>query len=141
MKPEKLYLKDETKIWIKYSTENFDSANILLKSKLFNPCLQNVQQAVEKILKSVFIENDLPLKRTHDILELKNLLKVQNIKIDILDEDCDFLNTIYLPSKYPLGSVIPDYEPDNSICSKAIAIADKVTLSVSALLKKQHQKK
>ncbi len=134
-------MKDETKIWIKYSTENLDSANILLKSKLFNPCLQNVQQAVEKILKSVFIENDLPLKRTHDILELKNLLKVQNIKIDILDEDCDFLNTIYLPSKYPLGSVIPDYEPDNSICSKAIAIADKVTLSVSALLKKQHQKK
>ena len=83
-------MKDETKIWIRYSTENLDSANILLKSKLFNPCLQNVQQAVEKILKAVLIENALPLKRTHDILELKNLLKTQNIKINILDEDCDF---------------------------------------------------
>lgn len=40
-------MKEETKIWLKYSEDNFDSAKILLKNKLFNPCLQNVQQAVE----------------------------------------------------------------------------------------------
>jgi HEPN domain-containing protein len=43
-------MKEETKIWLKYSDENFDSAKILLKSKLFNPCLQKIQQAVEKAL-------------------------------------------------------------------------------------------
>jgi HEPN domain-containing protein len=43
-------MKEETKFWLKYSEENFDSAIILLKSKLFNPCLQNVQQFVGRRL-------------------------------------------------------------------------------------------
>ena len=128
-------MKEETKIWLKYSEENFDSAKILLKSKLFNPCLQNVQQTVEKALKAVLIDNDINFKKTHDILELKTLLSKKNIDTDISDEDCDFLNSIYLPSKYPLGSVIPDYEPDESICKQAINIAGNVSQSVSKLLK------
>jgi len=57
-------MKNETKIWFKYSRENFDSANILLNGKLFNPCLQNVQQSVEKALKAVLIENDIIFKKT-----------------------------------------------------------------------------
>jgi len=127
-------MKEETKVWLKYSEENFDSAKILLKSKLFNPCLQNVQQTVEKALKAVLIDNDLKLKKTHDILELRTLLSKKNIDIDISDEDCDFLNSIYLPSKYPLGSVIPHYEPDESICKRAVNIATNVSKSVSELL-------
>ncbi|MCK5543452.1 MAG: hypothetical protein KAI40_12235 [Desulfobacterales bacterium] len=30
-------MKEETKIWLKYSEDNLDSAKILFKSKLFNP--------------------------------------------------------------------------------------------------------
>ena len=45
-------MKDETKIWIDYAHENLESARILLNSNLFNPCLQNVQQCVEKLKKS-----------------------------------------------------------------------------------------
>ena len=102
-------MKEETKNWLEYSKENFDSAKILLKSKLFNPCLQNVQQTIEKALKAILIENDINFKKTHDILELKILLNKNNIEINITDENCDFLNSIYLPSKYPIGSVIPDF--------------------------------
>jgi len=127
-------MKEETKVWLKYSEENFDSAKILLKSKLFNPCLQNVQQTVEKALKAVLIDNDFKFQKTHDILELRTLLSKKNIDIDISDEDCDFLNSIYLPSKYPLGSVIPHYEPDESICKRAVNIATNVSKSVSELL-------
>ncbi len=123
-------MKDETKMWMGYSAENFDSANILLKNKLFNPCLQNVQQAVEKALKAILIENDIQFKKTHDILELKILIEKKNIKIDLSDEDCDFLNSIYLPSKYPLGSVIPDYNPNDAICNEAVAIALKARKSI-----------
>lgn len=127
-------MKKETKIWFKYSRENFDSANILLNSKLFNPCLQNVQQSVEKALKAVLIENDIIFKKTHDILELKILLSKKSHDINLSDEECDFLNSIYLPSKYPLGSVIPDYNPDQLICKQAIKIAANVNESVSTLL-------
>ena len=52
-------MKDEAEIWFKYSKENFESAKILLKSSLFNPCLQNVQQSIEKALKAVLVEKVL----------------------------------------------------------------------------------
>ncbi len=123
-------MKDETKIWVRYSAENLNSGKILLESKLYNPCLQNVQQAVEKALKAILIENDIQFKKTHDILELKMLLKKKNIEIDLSDDDCDFLNSIYLPSKYPIGSVIPNYNPDDSICKEALTIALNATKSI-----------
>ena len=127
-------MKEETKIWLEYSKENFDSAKILLKSKLFNPCLQNIQQTIEKALKAILIENDINFKKTHDILELKILLNKNHIEIDITDENCDFLNSIYLPSKYPIGSVIPDFDPDEAICNQAVNIAIDVNISISKLL-------
>jgi len=46
-------MKDETKTWLDYADENLRSAKLLSDSELFNPCLQNVQQAVEKALKTV----------------------------------------------------------------------------------------
>lgn len=55
----------------------------------------------------------------------------QSVEIKITDDDCDFLNSIYLPSKYPVGSVLADYEPDEKICQKAIAIAEKALDSVA----------
>ncbi len=38
------------------------------------------------------------------------------IKIDLTEDECDFLNSIYLPSKYPIGSALPDYDPGIEIC-------------------------
>ena len=107
---------------------------MLLKNSLFNPCLQNIQQSVEKALKSLLIEKGERLKKTHDILELKKKLEILNIQVDISDEQCDFLNSIYLPSKYPLGSVIPNFSPDEAICIEAITIAENVIKSVYSLL-------
>ncbi len=63
-------MKDETKLWLKYSEEKLQSAKILFKNRLFNPCLQNVQQCVEKALKAILTEKLVALKKTHDILEL-----------------------------------------------------------------------
>ncbi len=81
------------------------------------------------------IENEIQLKKTHDILELKMLLKNNNIEIDLSDEGCDFLNSIYLPSKYPIGSVIPDYNPDESVCKEALTIALNASKSILGQLK------
>jgi len=50
-------MKDETKIWLNYSKENLEASKILMESGLFNPCLQNVQQCVEKSQKALLIEN------------------------------------------------------------------------------------
>jgi len=123
-------MKDETETWLKYANENLRSAKLLLDSSLFNPCLQNVQQAVEKWLKALIVESSLKLKRTHSINELRNTLVAGGIDIDITEDECDLLDSIYLPSKYPLGGVLPDFEPDLEICMRCIAIADRINASV-----------
>ena len=119
-------MKNETETWLAYSRENLASAKVLLESNLFNPCLHNVQQCLEKALKSILVEKAFGLKRTHSIMELKNTLNNYDIKIDISDEECDLLDSLYLPSKYPISSVLPDYEPNQELCSKSISIAKRV---------------
>lgn len=127
-------MKDETKIWLDYSKENLESAKILLESKLFNPCLQNVQQCVEKGLKALLIENSIKLKKTHSIFELRNMLFKRGFEIGITDEDCEFLDSIYLPSKYPISSVLPYYMPNLEICNNSVSIAEKVYKFVQNIL-------
>ena len=127
-------MKNETKIWLEYSKENLESAKVLLNSELLNPCLQNIQQSVEKSLKALVIEKSGKLKKTHSISELNNILLSKSFEIDIPEEDCEFLDSIYLPSKYPLGSVLPFFEPDIEICNKGITIAENVYRNVKNAL-------
>jgi hypothetical protein len=46
------------------------------------------------------------------------------------DYECDFLDTIYLPSKYPLFGVLPDFNPSEEIRSHGLKITEKVTRSM-----------
>ncbi len=105
-------------------------------SGLFNPCLQNLQQAVEKLLKALLIEFYLKFLKTHSINALVASLNDAEVIMDISTEECDFLDSIYLPSKYPLGGVIPDFEPDLNVCKQCIDIAKRVRNSVSFHLSK-----
>ena len=127
-------MKDETKKWLDYANENLQSAQ-LLAGNLFNPCLQNVQQAVEKVLKALLVESDIKFLKTHSITELVNLLGKNGKNIDITPDDCDLLDSIYLPSKYPFGGVLPDFEPDRETCKKCLELAERVFESVEKRFK------
>jgi HEPN domain-containing protein len=127
-------MKDETHAWLMYAIENLKSANVLYSSHLYSPCLQNLQQAVEKSLKAIIVEKSLRFSKTHNILELKQILEKENIRIDLTDDECDFLNVIYLPSKYPLSGVLPDYHPSKDICLSGLEIAEKVVKLAKEIL-------
>ena len=127
-------MKDETKKWLEYGDDNLKSAKTLLNSGLFNPCLQNAQQAVEKMLKAILVEFSIKFKKTHSISELAMMLAKKQLKIDLAQEESELLDSIYLPSKYQLGSVLPDFEPDEATCEHCIAIAEHVKESVLTLL-------
>jgi HEPN domain-containing protein len=128
-------MKDETRKWLEYADENLKSAKVLLDSELFNPCLQNAQQAVEKMLKALLVEFSIKFKKTHSTDELVKMLAEKHLDIDLAEEERELLDSIYLPSKYPLGSILPDFEPDNQTCKSCIAMAERVKKSVSALLR------
>jgi len=127
-------MKDETKIWLNYANENFKSSKILLDSFLFNPSLQNAQQSIEKYLKAYCIEKGLKLQKTHNIISLVQTLKKENISINILDDEIDLIDSIYLTSKYPLGSSFADFEPDEKICLECIDIAFRVKQDIEKYL-------
>lgn len=126
----KWYMKKDTELWLQYADENLKSAEILLNSGLYNPSLQNSQQAVEKYLKAVLIENAAGLTRTHSIRELSGLLLDLGVRITMTDDDIDLLDSIYLPSKYPAFSVLPKFLPDQVVCRHCLEIAGKVRQDV-----------
>ncbi len=116
-------MKDEAKVWLEYANENLASAQILLDHGLLNPCLQNAQQCVEKMLKALLIETGIKVVRTHSIGELVAALAHARMKVPVTDEEVDLLDSIYLPSKYPLGSALPDFEPDRAVCDRCVGVA------------------
>jgi HEPN domain-containing protein len=128
-------MKDETRIWLGYADENLASAKILLDHGLFNPCLQNAQQGVEKMLKALLIEAGIKTRRTHSIRELLIMLAQVGLDTPVTDDDADLLDSIYLPSKYPLGSVLPDFEPDRDIGIRCIDVASRLREAIAQLMK------
>ena len=67
-------MKDDTRSWLAYAGENLAAAEILHDRRLYNPCLQNIQQSVEKSLKALLLEKTHCQRKTHSITELVCLL-------------------------------------------------------------------
>ena len=126
-------MKDESKKWFSFAKDNLLSASVLLESKLFNPCLQNIQQSVEKYLKAFLLAKKQRIRKTHSINELNIMLQDIDVHIGLSDEDCELLDTIYLPSKYPLGGILPDFEPDYDLCRNCLNIAQAVEKKINEL--------
>jgi HEPN domain-containing protein len=104
------------------------------ESGLFNPSLQNAQQAAEKALKAMGLAAGVPLKKTHSIGELRQGLVTIGIDPALTEDESDLLDTIYLPSKYPLGSVLPAFTPDAQTARHCLGIADRVLAAAAKLL-------
>jgi HEPN domain-containing protein len=69
---------------------------------------------------------ELPLKKTHSIGELRLDLLQAVADPGLTEDESDLLDPIYLPSKYPIGSVLPAFEPDAKTARRCLAIADRV---------------
>ncbi len=126
-------MKDEARTWLAYADENQDVAALAFEHGHLNSCLQNAQQAVEKYLKAVVIEKGLEFRRTHSIRELAGLLSDQGITVNISHDEIDLMDTIYLPSKYPVYSALPNALPNPEICADALKIAKNVRASISVI--------
>ena len=85
----------EGRRWLAYAEENRRAAGLCLDGNLFNPCLQNAQQAVEKSLKALYLASGLPLRKTHSIGELRRDLLRAQMDPGLSEDAAELLDTIY----------------------------------------------
>lgn len=119
--------------WITYGAENLQVAELALDAGLLNPCLQNVQQSVEKSLKAARLIRGLGLKRTHSIRELNADLLAVGVDVALTREECELLDSIYVGSKYPGQSVLPNAPPDALTCRRSLELARRIIASVQRM--------
>jgi HEPN domain-containing protein len=129
-------MKAETREWLDYAGENLKAARLTLENRLYNSCLQDSQQAIEKALKALLIEEGEELRKTHSIRELRGLLQDRSLRVDLSDEECDLLDSIYLPSKYPLGPALPPFDADEALGERCLTLADRVVSDVTRVLRR-----
>ncbi|NCD35398.1 MAG: HEPN domain-containing protein [Spartobacteria bacterium] len=121
----------DAQTWFAYADENLAVAELALDNGYFNACLQNAQQAVEKYIKASLIAKNIAIQKTHSIETLNLTLQEAGYTTDLSDEDCDLLDSIYIPSKYPTQSVLPDFDPDQEISQQCVTLAKKVRAALN----------
>jgi HEPN domain-containing protein len=124
----------EPSAWLAYARENLESAKALLAGGWLNTCIQNAQQAAEKALKAGALARGLPGKRTHSIRELVRDLRDAGTPARLNEDECDLLDSVYLPSKYPPVSALPDAMPDRATAERCIRIAETAIEDAGAMV-------
>lgn len=127
-------MKRETKGWIKIAIEDLQSAEYLYERELFRMVCYHAQQAVEKILKAVLTEEKIEFSRIHNLLDLRNAVKVSGYDVPLLDEEAIFLNSVYR-ARYPADiGLLPTGEPTKEDAEKGLDIARKIQDWVKGIL-------
>lgn len=127
-------MKRETNEWLKIALEDLQSAEILFENDIYRMVCYHSQQAIEKFLKTLMVEKEMEIIRTHNIIDLINNLKKEGYDVPINEEDAIFLNSIYR-FRYPsdLG-LLPRGEPLREDANKALNLAKLVSEWVKKIL-------
>jgi len=129
-------MSDEAAVWLQYARENLQVAEMTFAAGLLNPCLQNAQQTVEKALKAIRMHRNMRLRQTHSIRDLNLALVRTGLETGLSEEDCELLDSIYIISKYPLHSVLPESPPDVSTCQRCLDLARQVLSMAESIVRK-----
>jgi len=123
--------------WIRFASDNLKSSRVLVENELYDPAINNIQQCVEKCLKALLLASGEKIPKTHSIIHLLNLLEKQGVTIEMAEDDALFLDTIYLPTKYPVGGpAFPFRHGEATDCSNLIPVAESVLDQTLNILKK-----
>ncbi len=92
------------KEWIEKADEDFEFAlvNFREEKPFFAQICFHFQQAAEKYLKAYIISHDLEFRKIHELPMLLKICLSKAPLFDALEEDCEFLNTFYVETRYPV---------------------------------------
>lgn len=80
------------------------------------------------------VNSDIRVRRTHSIGALVTMPAQAGVRLPVADDEAELLDSIHLPSRYPLGSVLPDFEPDRDRCARCIDIAARLRDAVAEFM-------
>jgi len=111
--------------WLRYAIENLRLGRMALEGEMLNPRLQNAQQATEKALKAVWVGTGRPVRKTHCIADLVEDLRSVSLDPGLSDPECDLIDAIYMPSKYPVFSALPTGMPTLQAATECLEVAER----------------
>lgn len=119
-------MKNITREWLNASQDDLTAARHLLNVQgLTNLVAFHTQQSLEKVLKALLEEKEIPNIKTHDLIRLYNLVKKFFIISDI--ETLLLINELYTDSRYPgdLG-ILPEGKPSIHEAKEFIEYAELI---------------
>ena len=93
-------MKDETRAWVRKAEEHLEAASVLLQGDLYPQCVFFCEQAIETLLKSIWVEHaseGVP-PRVHDLVSL-----AEDLGLELSEEQLEFLRKLaeqYMPTRY-----------------------------------------
>ena len=95
--------KKIVKEWMDKAEEDFGFASSSLEHEnYFAHVCFHFQQAAEKYLKVFIIANGLEFRAVHNLLELLEVCKQKEPRIEEIEEACRYLNPFYIDTRYPV---------------------------------------
>ncbi len=119
-----LYMRKATGAWLAEARDEHDMASILLRHDKYRGACLHSQQSVEKGLKALILERGRRPARTHDIVELLNLVTADGWAVGLAMDDAVFLNSVYR-GRYPTEEgLLPQGEPTKEDAVRALQAAE-----------------
>ena len=121
-------MKKQVEDWVLLADKDLCAAEILLNmdNPLTNIVAFHCQQAIEKYLKALIIEKDIPMIKTHDLIKLNGLIKeIEDTGID--EQKLMVINEVYIESRYPgdLG-LMPDGMPSDAQAKEFVQYVNEI---------------
>jgi HEPN domain-containing protein len=130
-------MKKQVEDWILLAEKDLYAAELMLQDDylLTNIVAFHCQQTIGKYIKAYFLEKDIPLIKTHDLIKLNAMIK--DLEID--EHKLLIINEVYIESRYPgdLG-LMPDGFPTKEEAMELIEIAKEIKRIISKALSISH---
>ncbi len=120
----------DSREWLNRARSNLAYAQTILPETYLEDACFNAQQAAEKAVKAVLIQNTVDFPYVHDLGELLALVKAQGLGVPIEVSEAERLTRYAVVTRYP-GVVGPVSTEDHKV---AVTCADAVVRWAEALI-------
>ena len=87
--------------WVELALEDEKMAELAYREKLYNQACFHCQQGAEKFLKAFLFQKEGKFPKVHSLLELLGLASYLDQGLNVLKNDCLYLDQFYVPTRYP----------------------------------------